>query len=57
MFSVRQALCLEMHLSEALVSKCLILIKNKVLHCFFGKILIANRPEISPKLPVKLYLK
>jgi len=46
-----------MQLSETLVSKGLILIANKVLHCFCGTILIANRQEMSPKLRVKLYLK
>jgi hypothetical protein len=56
-YSLGQALCLEMQLSETLVSKGLISIRNRVLHCFYGKILIENRGEISPKLPVKLYLK
>jgi hypothetical protein len=49
--------CLEMQLSETLVSKGLISIRNRVLHCYYGKILIENRREIFPKLPVKLYLK
>jgi hypothetical protein len=55
--SLRQTLYLEMQLSEILVSKSLILIMNKALHCFCGKILIENRQEMSPKPPVKLYLK
>jgi len=55
--SLRLTLFLEMQLSETFVSKGLILIRNKALRCFCGKILIANRQEMSPKPPVKLYLK
>ena len=40
--SLRQALCLEMQLIETLVSKRLILIRNKVLNCFCGRISIEN---------------